>query len=165
MEYDSDYVDKLLKKFSDLPRFEDGRINYAKAEKAPVLNCFVKFRDWILLLKRSSKVRVYKGKWNSVGGFIDETRAVKDQVLKELNEELGITVKDITDIRLGKPVEFFDPVVRRTWLVHPSLVELKRQPDIKLDWEHTEYRWIRPEEIKNFDVVYKLDELLQRMLS
>jgi len=41
-------------------------------------------------------------------------------------------------------------------------VDLKKKPDIKLNWEHTEYRWIKPEELKKFDIVPSLDNSLKR---
>jgi hypothetical protein len=32
---------------------------------------------------------------------------------------------------------------------------LKDEPKIKLGWEHTEYKWIKPEELKIFGTVPK----------
>ncbi len=53
-------LEKILQEFSEkLPKFPDGRIDYSGSDKAPVLTCFVKFGDKILLLKRSDKVRTY----------------------------------------------------------------------------------------------------------
>ena len=57
-----------------------------------------------------------------------------------------------------------DPKTKKIWIVHPAKVELKKNPIIKLDWEHTEYKWIKPENIKKFDIVYNLDESLKRGL-
>ncbi len=49
--------------------------------------------------------------------------------------------------------------------MHPVLVELKNKIEIKLDWEHTEYRWIGVKELKDYDFVTDLDETLMRVLK
>jgi hypothetical protein len=45
------------------------------------------------------------------------------------------------------------------------LVRVNRQPQIQLDWEHTEYTWILPDEISSYETVPKLAESLSRVLS
>ena len=86
---------KTLKQFESLPRFPDGRINYKDSKKAAVLTCFVKFKDKILLLKRSDYVWTYKGKWNTVAGYIDEDKPLKEKVLEELREEIDVEEDNI----------------------------------------------------------------------
>ena len=81
MQFDTKII---LKEFIDLPKFEDGRIDYTSSKKAPILLCFVKFQEKILLVKRSNKVGNYQGKWNVVAGFIDEPKPLKEKVLEEL---------------------------------------------------------------------------------
>ncbi len=151
--------------FADrLPKFNDGRINYANAGKAPVINVFIECGGEILLLKRSDKVRAYQGKWNSLGGYLDEVKPLRQKVLEELQEELGITESMIQSIDFGEPFEFIDSDIKKTWIIHPALAHLKEKPHIKLDWEHTEYRWIKPEELINFETVSKLDQTLKKVL-
>ncbi len=38
---------------------------------------------------------------------------------------------------------------------------VKKKPIIKLDWEHTEYRWIKPQKMKDFDTVPGLEKSLE----
>jgi len=153
---------KTIEEFANkLPKFPDGRIDYSKSDTAPVITVFIKHRDSILLLKRSDKVRTYQGKWNTVAGYLDERRPIREKILEEIKEELGISEDNILSIYLGEPYEFTDEKANKTWIVHPVLVELKNKPEIKLDWEHTEYKWIRPEELKDFDTVPKLGKSLE----
>ncbi len=35
--------------------------------------------------------------------------------------------------------------------MHPFIVELKEKPEIKLDWEHTEYKWVKLEDVNNLE--------------
>ena len=163
---EDEYLFKIIEKLSKkLPKFDDGRVNYSKSKIAPIINVFIKYKDKILLLKRSDKVLAYKEKWNSLGGFLDELKSIKEKVLEELREELKINKNLIKSIKLAKPYKLFDKSIRRTWLIFPALVELNKMPKIKLDWEHTDFKWIYPEDIKKFDVVLKLDVSLNKVLK
>jgi len=156
-------IDLMLKEFDGLPRFPDGRIDYSNSDKAPVLTCFVRFEDKILLLKRSERVQTYQGKWHTVAGYIDEPKPIRQKALEELEEELDIHSKDVSGFTAGEPYEFFDEGAMKSWIVHPVLVELKKKPEVRLDWEHTEFKWISPDEVEGYDTVPKLDESLKRV--
>jgi len=145
----------------ELPRFEDGRINYRTSDKAPVVSIFVTYKDDILLLKRSDKVRTYQGKWNTVAGYLDEIKPIKEKVLEELQEELKITESDIENIHFGEFYELHDPQINKTWFVQPVLVIVKEKPEIEIDWEHVEFKWIKKEEISNFDIVPGIEKSLE----
>ena len=81
----------LLKKLSrKLSHFPDGRINYSHAKIAPVINCTIVCKGKILLLMRSRKVRRYRGKWNTIGGYLDELKSARQKAVEEIREELGI---------------------------------------------------------------------------
>ncbi len=158
---------ETIKQFAEkLPKFPDGRINYSNSDTAPVITIFIKHQDKILLLKRSDKVRTYQEKWNTVAGYLDEIKPIQEKVLEEIREELGIERdNNILSIHLGESYQFTDTEVKKTWIVHPVLIKLRNKPEIKLDWEHTEYKWIKPEEIKNFESVSNLENSLEKIQS
>ncbi|MGH7843997.1 MAG: NUDIX domain-containing protein [Candidatus Binatia bacterium] len=163
---DEQEIDQTIRELAGkLPQLPDGRIDYSHSDTALVITCFVKFEDKILLLQRSDKVRTYQGKWNTVAGYIDEAKPLGELALRELREEVGISAEDIADIKIGNPFEFHDPDLNKNWRVQPVLAQLRRSPEIKMDWEHTDYRWIFPREINRFDIVPKLEESLKRVLS
>lgn len=154
---------KLIQEFAEkLPKFSDGRINYHNSDTAPVVDVFVKYHDKILILKRSNEVSNYQGQWNCISGYLDELKPVYQKALEEIQEELGIGQDNVLSMRLGETYNFTDK--GKTYIVHPILVELKYQPTIKLDFEHTEYRWIEPEELRDFDVVPHTDEGLEKVI-
>ena len=156
----------LLKKFSKkLPHFEDGRINYSDSNEAPVVTIFVKYKNEILLLKRSDKVRTYREKWNTIAGYLDEVKPLKEKVLEELREEIGVIEKNILNIKYGGSYKLKDKKINKIWIVHPVLVELKDKPEIVLDWEHTEYKWIKPKDLNKYDTVASLGETLNKVLE
>jgi len=165
MQKSGDDIDELLKEFENLPKTSEGRIDYHQSNRALVMNCFVKYKDKILILKRSNQVLNYKRQWNAIGGFIDEDKSIEEKVLEELKEEVCINKDNISEIKVKDSWELHDPEVNKTWIIFPVLVELKEKPEIKLDWEHTEYKWIKPEEISSYDIIYKLEENLKRVLG
>ncbi|MDD3190683.1 MAG: NUDIX domain-containing protein [Candidatus Pacebacteria bacterium] len=168
MEIESEEINikDLLQKFSDtLPHFPDGRIDYTNSKRAPVLNCFVEYQGKILLLKRSKEVGDYQEKWNSVTGYIDEVTSIKEKIMGELREELGLSKKMIKDICIAPSYELIDQEIDRTWIIIPCLARLNRLPVISLDWEHTDYRWVTPKEIKEFSTTPNLENSLKIFIS
>ncbi|UCG95110.1 MAG: NUDIX domain-containing protein [archaeon] len=161
---DLEEVPEAVKEFAEkLPRFDDGRIDYHGSKKAPVVTVFVKLGKRILLMKRSDKVYTYRGRWNTVAGYLDELKPLREKILEELEEETGVGEGQILSIRVREVYRFTDK--GRTWMVHPALVEVKPGTEIKLDWEHTEYRWINPEDLKGYDTVPHLEEGLKIVLA
>jgi len=156
----------LIRRFAEkLPRFPDGRIDYSNSDTAPVITVFIVYNDEILLLKRSEDVRTYKGKWNTIAGYLDELKPVYNKILEELREEVGLTEDNILSYHLGESFTFTDKSIGKTWIVHPACVILKEKPVIKLDWEHTEYRWIKPMDLDKFDTVPNIRESFDRILG
>jgi 8-oxo-dGTP pyrophosphatase MutT (NUDIX family) len=154
---ESDVIKKLQELSKSYSHFPDGRINYTGTTYAPVVNVFIKFGDEILLLKRSDKVANYKGKWNSIGGFIDEPMPIEQKAIGEAEEELGISKSMIKRVIAGKPYELYDPEIKKTWLTCPFVIEMLSKPEIRLDFEASEYRWIKPSQLKEFDIIYGLE--------
>ena len=106
----------------------------------------------------------YKNKWNAIAGYLDEVRLIKDKILEELREEIGVDEKNIKFIEVKDPYKSIDNKINKTWIIHPVLVELNKKPEIKLDWEHTEFKWINPEDLKGYDFVKDLDKTLKIVL-
>jgi len=157
---------KIVGMFDEiLPKFPDGRIDYSESDAAAVIVIFVKFKDEILLMKRGEKVREHRGVWDAVAGYIDEIKPIRQKVLEEVKEEAGIDEENIFSIHIGEGCKSVEKKINKTWFVLPVLVELKSKPEIKLDWENTECRWVKREEIKNFDTPPNLVQMLDTFKS
>jgi len=147
-------LQELIQHFSNtLPHLPDGRIDYTNANTAPVLTIFVTYEKKILLLKRSQQVHTYKGKWNTIAGYIDEPRPLMEKIQEELFEEIGLKSTDILSYHLEESFSFTDKDLHITWIVHPVIIKLNQSVHITLDWEHTEYAWIDPKDITKYDIV------------
>jgi len=148
-----------------LPKLNDGRLNYSKSKTCLVLTVFIKYKEKILLLKRSGKVGTYKNKWNTVTGYIDENKPLYQKIIEEINEEVGLKENDILSYKIFKPYEFMDKKINKKWIIYPSKIELKNNPKIILDWEHIEYKWIFPKDLTKFDTVPKLNLSLRKVIK
>lgn len=124
-------------------------MDYTRARWAPVVNCVVKYRDRILLVRRSRALNLYPAYWNGIGGFLDDKKSLQEKVREELREELGIPRQKIRVIRLGTIFHQEGRRYGKTWIVHPVLVEVTTGR-VRLDWEAEDYRWVRPHEVRKF---------------
>lgn len=106
----------------------------------------------LLLLKRALTHTSNPGKWCFVTGYVDAGESPRQAAIRELREELGI---DAVPSREGQRV-----LVNAGWAsltVHPFLFEVGDIP-IVLEREHTDFVWIEPPELYQYDIVPQLDE-------
>jgi len=129
-----------------------------------VVTCVLIHGNRILLLKRSNKVSTHRGKWACVSGYVEEGDIISERAAREVEEETGLSSADAKVEREGRPVNFFDDAEGKTWTVHPFLFRSNTDA-IKIDWEHTEYRWIKPSDIERYDTVPKLREVVESLIS
>lgn len=149
-----------MKKSKFVPK--SGQVDYSKARWAPTINCIVKYKDKFLIVQRSKELRFYPGLWNGVSGYLDDQRSLKQKVVEELKEELGISKRKITRIRLGKVFDREEPRYKKTWIVHPVLVEVTTDT-IKLDWEAQNYAWVDSKTVKKFKLVPGLPKVFEAL--
>ena len=127
-------------------------------EEKHVVTCFLEHDDKILILRRSSKVSTYQRSWASVSGYMEMSDT--EQAYTEISEETELYKNDLKLIKKGEPLEVIDKSLNRKWIVHPFFFHVKAPDKIKLDWEHTEMRWIKPKELAKFKTVPGLKEAL-----
>jgi 8-oxo-dGTP pyrophosphatase MutT (NUDIX family) len=129
-------------------------------KKHRVVTCFLEHDDKILILKRSGSVGSYQGKWGAVAGYIEKCESADDAALKEIKEETGIENAEL--VVRGEPFEFTDRELGVVWVVHPYRFRVKTN-QVCISWEHVEWKWIRPEELRFHDTVPKLTESWERV--
>lgn len=159
-------VERTVKElYLKLPKFPDGRINYHGSKIAPVVTAYIFNEGRLLILKRGEKVGHYKSMWDTVSGYLDEIKDPIDKALEEVNEELGIGQDMIAKASKGGEFSFLDRKEKVRWIIAPVLVILSGKPDIKLNFENIEYKWVNPESIFNYNTVPGLDIGLHNVLK
>ncbi len=145
-------------------QLKPGQVDYSSARWAPVINCVVKYDDKILIVERSSDLNFYPGYWNGISGFLDDGRSLEQKVKDELQEEVGINDDKVLSIKLGEIFHQEGPGYKKTWIVHPVLVEVSTN-EIELDWEAQSYKWIKPEEARNFKLLPGFDKVIKSLFQ
>ncbi len=124
-----------------------------------VVTCFLECDARILLLRRSEMVGSFRGRWAGVSGYIEAT--ADEQAMIEIEEETDLCPGDFELVKKGGTLEAEDEGIR--WIVHPYLFRIKDPSKVRIDWEHCEKRWIKPEDIDNYETVPLLKEVLARV--
>ena len=129
-----------------------------------IVTSFIKYNDQILILKRSEKVRSMKGLWSGVSGIIENNENPIDRAKIEIFEEVGIKEKEIKLVKKLEKMKIQSQQYKNhEWEIFPFLFETKNE-NIELNWENSEFKWILPKELKNYQTVPSLEKILVNLL-
>jgi 8-oxo-dGTP pyrophosphatase MutT (NUDIX family) len=132
-----------------------------------VVTCILEHDGKILLFKRSNQVGTYRGLWGGVAGYVEELEDPYDTAIKEIRQEAGIELDALELVRKGNPIEISDTYEGRryNWIVYPFLFHIQAKELVYIDWEHEEYRWVHPSEVRKLQTVPGLDEVVMELLG
>jgi 8-oxo-dGTP diphosphatase len=137
-----------------------GTLDLPSVQEVPVVTCFLERADGrILLLRRSEKVGSFQGRWAAVSGYL-ESEDPFARALTEIREETSIDQSAVELARRGAKLYARDR--DRVYAIEPFRFRVP-DPRVTLDWEHTESRWILPEELPQFETVPRLEEAWLRV--
>ena len=129
-----------------------------------IVTSFIQDEQKLLILRRSNKVKTMKGLWAGISGIIEKNEAPLTRAKIEIYEETGISEDKIRLIKNAAKLRIHSPQYENhEWEIFPFLFEAKN-PDIKLNWENSEYMWITIDELKNYNTVPSLEKVLQNLL-
>ena len=129
-----------------------------------IVTCFLKSGNKILILKRSDKVKSMKSLWAGISGIIENNESPLERTKIEIFEELGIDANEIKLLKESAKMRIISPQYENhEWEVYPFLFSVEN-PNIKLNWENSDYKWVKAEEISNYDTVPSLDKVLSNLL-
>ncbi|MDH7508668.1 MAG: DUF126 domain-containing protein [Methanomassiliicoccales archaeon] len=138
----------------------NGTVEIPRVAEKHVVSCILKRKDRILILRRSEKVGTFKGYWAGVSGFVEKGEMPLETAFKEILEELGVNSAKL--VKTGEPLMIRSGDV--LWTIHPYLFDVD-ESKITTDWEHTEYRWILPNELASYEIVPGLDKVVSSLLA
>ena len=130
-----------------------------------IVTSFIKNDDKILILKRSDKVKSMKCLWAGISGIIEkDDMSPLARAKIEIFEETGIREEEIELLKEVKQMKILSQQYKNhEWNIFPFLFNAKN-PKIKLNWENSEFKWIEPNEIKNYETVPELEKILFSLL-
>ena len=130
-----------------------------------IVTTFIKNGDRILILKRSDKVKSMKCLWAGVSGIIEKNDVTPlDRAKTEILEETGINEEEIELLKANERIKIESAQYKNhEWNIFPFLFKTKNL-EIKLNWENSDFKWIEPNEIKNYETVPELEKILISLL-
>lgn len=141
---------------------QPGQTDFTNIRWAPVINCVARWKNKILLVKRSEKLNFYPGYWNGISGFLDDHKSLEEKVHEELKEELGLNSTSILAIRSGQIFDQEEPQYGKTWIVHPVLVEVSTD-QITTDWESDSHEWVTAQQALTKKLLPGFDRVLKAL--
>lgn len=129
-----------------------------------IVTSFITSNEKFLLLKRSEKVKSMKGLWAGISGIIEKKEEPLQRAKIEIFEELGIKGDHIKLLKTAERMRVVSPQYKNhEWEIFPFLFEANN-PEIKLNWENSEYKWISADELNNYKTVPNLEKVLLSLL-
>jgi len=126
------------------------------------VTCLITWNGLLLMMKRSDKVNINQGLWCGVAGRIEDGMTPEETAFKEILEETDIQKNQLELIGTVPPI-LIDIDNHNEAVVYPFLFKTNN-PIIKLDWEHTEYKWVKPSMIKYFETVPRLNDIIKALI-
>ncbi len=129
-----------------------------------IVTSFITSNEKFLLLKRSEKVKSMKSLWAGISGIIEKNEEPLQRAKIEIFEELGIKEDQVKLLKTAERMRVVSPQYKNhEWEIFPFLFEANN-PEIKLNWENSEYNWISADELNNYKTVTNLEKVLLRLL-
>jgi len=110
-----------------------------------ITSAVIKQKESYLIAKRADTKKFAPSEWEFISGFIDSDGTAEEILLREIQEELHVKGS------IKKTLEVFSTTDSEArWIIVPFVVELSTG-DIQLNKkDHSEFRWILENEIKQY---------------
>jgi 8-oxo-dGTP pyrophosphatase MutT (NUDIX family) len=129
-----------------------------------IVTSFIRDNNKLLILKRSNKVKTMKELWSGISGIIEKNEVPLKRAKIEIFEEAGIIEDEIKLIKAAEEMRINSPQYKNhEWEIFPFLFEATN-PTINLNWENSDFRWIRADELETYETVPSLQKVLFNLL-
>ncbi len=128
-----------------------------------------------LLLKRSENSKIYPGIWQMITGTIESHENTKQTLIRELEEETGLTPKNVYSI---PRINTFYLAVSDKICMSPVFLAFVESDSVTISDEHTAYKWASfeearelihwPNQVESLEIIMKYlnsEELLSKLVE
>jgi len=102
----------------------------------------------VLIMKRSLTEDHAQGLWDTPGGAIDFGEDPIECLKREVKEEANLEIEVLKPLRVWSFLK--NP---ETQIIGITILCKYKSGEVKLSEEHTEFKWIKPEEINNYEAL------------
>ncbi len=114
-----------------------------------------------VLLLRREEASIGGGQWCLPGGKVDYGQTVEDAVVREIKEETRLNCVRATFLFYQDSLPLQPEGMHCINLVFQCEVE----GEIALNPESTEYAWVSPEHLPEYDIAFRNDAIVHRFFS
>jgi 8-oxo-dGTP diphosphatase len=111
----------------------------------------------VLILKRSNTAQG-DGKWCLPGGNIEYNQTAVEAMANEIKQETSLTIKDIKFLFYLENLPSEESELHYVNLVFECITE----GNLHINHESSEYSWIDPGEIHNYNIAFRNDIILEK---
>lgn len=105
----------------------------------------------VLALKRSLNAHDRTGSWDLPGGTYEQGEDVIDSIKREVMEEASLTITDPKPIFLANGIGNINQLMSSETAFAVCHVCTKWEGEVTISDEHTEFRWVTPQEFMTYD--------------
>jgi len=110
----------------------------------------------MLAVRRSDSAPRNALRWDLPGGILDFGEDAKEGIIREIKEEAGLEVKDV---KVFDVISKFNEL-KEFWVTIGYTAQALSK-DVKLSYEHVEFKWVTLDEFLNLDASDKLKQLVK----
>ncbi len=127
-----------------------------------VVNALIKnhSEDKFLIVKRNSKSKIHPSLWMFPGGKVEANEDLIEALKREIKEETDLEIGDIKKI---SEYEYKRPDNSITFGICFSAAS--KTESVKLNKELEDFKWITPQEFKNYNHLKGLDEEIKKVFN
>ena len=114
----------------------------------------------ILILLRGKEAPTNALRWDLPGGVLDHGEEADRGIMRETKEETGL---DIVAPRVFHAIARINAVGEHWTTIY--FVAHTMSEDVKISWEHDEYRWIDPEEYETLPGSTRIKEAIRAFIQ
>lgn len=112
----------------------------------------------ILVIKRSGKEEVFEKLWDIPGGRMNFGEMPKESLAREIYEETGLEVNILSPFTVWSFMASDE-----LQIIGITMLADYRSGEVALSEEHTEFKWINPNEFQNLDANNSLKKEIASM--
>jgi 8-oxo-dGTP diphosphatase len=118
---------------------------------------FIRHKDKFLLLREGAPDGTQIGKYQIPGGMVELGEPFMDALMREVKEETGLKVRPILPIMIDGWMPAIESVPHQ--IIGIFYLCEAESDNVVLSHEHDDFVWIKPYEIKNYDVPHPVPQI------
>ena len=123
--------------------------------------CIVLHGDAVLLaIKRGESAPTAPGLWDIPGGELDFGEDPREAMLREIREECGLEMNDITLFDVYGEVD-----QNGNYWVTLAYYGVSKDGEVQLSYEHTKWKWVTVEEFLKLESPPKIERFVRKFLN